>query len=440
MAEFYDLRILKGSRTGIVLDNGKLEEITESPFQGAAVRALSGGAWGFVTTDAVDGLEEEIEQATRIAQKIRRPESLKLALVPSPPMRSFSASVKKNPRDLSLEEKVELLKDIENASRVSGVSSTHAAYSEMEINVHYSSSEGLDLESELTRIGFVISAVAQYGGLFQSSGEGRAGVCGLELFDREDPFALSQEVGQTAVALLKAATPKGGTFPVVLDQELAGVFIHEAVGHATEADIVLEGGSCLEGLVGRQIGSDLVTVKDDPSMMQNGYYPFDDEGSPAQETVLVDKGVLKTYLHSRETAGRMGGVPRNARSQGTDRPVVRMSNTYVANGEWKLEEIFEELKDGIYLLGSRGGQVSPAEGVFQFNAKRGFMVKGGEKGELLRDVSLSGKTLEILKRVKAVGADLKLSSGRCGKAGQLVPVSDGSPHLLIEKATVGGAA
>jgi TldD protein len=439
MAEFYDLRILRGSRTSIVLDNGKLEELSESPFQGAAVRVLSGGAWGFVTTDAVDGLDEEIEQASRIARKIRRLEDLKLARVMSPSIRSFRSYVKKNPRDLSLEEKVELCKEIENACRVPGVSSTHAAYSEMEIDLHYSSSEGLDLNSKMTRTGFVISAVAQDGGLYQSSGEGRAGVCGLELFDREDPFSLAQEVGQTAVALLKAAAPKGGSFPVVLDQELAGVFIHEAVGHATEADIVLEGGSCLEGMMGQRIGSDLVTVLDDPSMMQNGYYPFDDEGSPAQETVLVEKGVLQTYLHSRETAGRMGGAPRNARSQGTDRPVVRMSNTYVANGEWKLEEIFEELKDGIYLLGSRGGQVSPAEGVFQFNAKRGYLVKGGEKREMLRDVSLSGKTLEILSRVRAVGDDLKLSSGRCGKAGQLVPVSDGSPHLLIEEATVGGA-
>jgi TldD protein len=439
MADFYDLRILKGSRTSIVLDNGKLEEISESPFQGAAVRALSGGAWGFVTTDEVDGLEEEIGQASRIASKIRRPEGLKLAAVSAPSMKSFKAPIKKDPRDISLEEKVELCKEIENAARLPGVSSTHAAYSEMEINLHYKSSEGLDLESEMVRTGFVISAVAHDGSLFQSSGEGRAGVCGLELFDREDPFALAREVGKTTAALLKAAAPKGGDFPVVLDQELAGVFIHEAVGHATEADIVLKGGSCLEGLVGQQIGSDLVTVIDDPSMMENGYYPFDDEGSPARATVLVEKGVLKTYIHSRETAGRIGGVPRNARAQGTDRPVVRMSNTYIANGDWKLDEIFEELKDGIYLLGSRGGQVSPAEGVFQFNAKRGFTVKRGERGELLRDVSLSGKTLEILKRVRAVGADLKLSSGRCGKAGQLVPIGDGSPHMLIERATVGGA-
>jgi len=291
----------------------------------------------------------------------------------------------------------------------------------------------------MTRMGFFISAVAHRNGVYQTDGEGRSGVGGLEIFERQDPITLAREVGETAVALLDAAAPKGGTYPVMLDQELAGVFVHEAVGHATEGDIILEGDSCLEGKLGQKIGSELVTVKDDPSLMQNGYYPFDDEGSLAQETVLVENGILRSYLNSRETAARLGGVPRNARAEGTDRPIVRMSNTYIANGDWKMEEILEELGNGVYLGGSRGGQVSTGEGVFQFNAKRGYLVENGERTKLLRDVSLSGKILETLMHVKAVANDLKFNSGRCGKAGQLVPVSDGSPHLLVEKATVGGS-
>jgi TldD protein len=436
MADFWDVRILKGSRARIVLDNGKLEEIAEAPFQGAAVRALAGGAWGFVTTDNVDGLKDEIALADRIARKIDGRENLDLALAPAG--KSIEVLVKKDPKNLSLEEKVTLLREIEDAAKMKGVSSTQAVYSEVEILTHYTSSEGLDLESKMVRTGFVISAVAHRNGLYQTDGEGRSGVGGLELFDREDPVALAKVVGETAVALLDAQSPKGGTFPVILDQELAGVFVHEAVGHATEGDIILEGDSCLEGKLGQQIGSELVTVKDDPSLMRNGYYPFDDEGSKAQETVLVENGVLKSYLNSRETAGRLGGVPRNARAEGTDRPVVRMSNTFIDNGDWKLEEILEELGSGVYLAGSRGGQVSTGEGVFQFNAKRGYLIEKGVKTKLLRDVSLSGKILQTMLDVKAVGKDLKFNSGRCGKAGQLVPVSDGSPHLLIAKATVGG--
>jgi TldD protein len=390
-----------------------------------------------VTSDNVDDLGEEIDLARRIARKIDRQEDLELAR--APPGKSQVVAVKKDPKNLSLDEKVSLLREIENAAKVKGVSSTQAVYSEMNMLLHYKSSEGLDLESRMTRMGFFISAVAHRNGVYQTDGEGRSGVGGLEIFERQDPIALAREVGETAVALLDAGAPKGGSYPVILDQELAGVFVHEAVGHATEGDIILEGDSCLEGKLGQKIGSELVTVKDDPSLMQNGYYPFDDEGSLAQETVLVENGTLKSYLNSRETAARLGGVPRNARAEGTDRPVVRMSNTYIANGDWKLEEILEELGNGVYLAGSRGGQVSTGEGVFQFNAKRGYLVENGERTKLLRDVSLSGKILETLMHVKAVANDLKFNSGRCGKAGQLVPVSDGSPHLLVEHATVGGA-
>ena len=439
MGEFHDLRIIRGKSTRVVLDNGELDEISESFFEGAAVRALSGGSWGFVQTESLDNLARDLKTVKRAARRIAGDERLDLA--PSLPGKSAKVPVKKDPGDLSLEEKVDLLREIEDAAKVDGVSSTQAVYNEVLVKTNYTSSDGRDLECETTRVGFYVTAVASRSGVFQAGMESRAGTCGLELFDEVDAPALARRAGETAVALLDAKAPKGGNYPVVVDQELGGVFVHEAVGHAVEADIVLEGGSILEGKIGEKIGSELVTVKDDPSLPLYGHYPFDDEGSASGETVLVDDGVLLSYLHSRETAGRLGGIPRNARAQGSARPVVRMSNTYIAPGKdgWKLPEILEEMKDGVYLLGSRGGQVSTAEGVFQFNAKRGYLVVGGEATSLLRDVSLSGHILEILDRVKAVGDDLSFNSGRCGKSGQLVPVSDGSPHLLIEEATVGGS-
>ena len=120
-------------------------------------------------------------------------------------------------------------------------------------------------------------------------------------------------------------------------------------------------------------------------------------------------------------------------------PVVRMSNTFVDNGDSRFEEMLEELRDGIYLIGSRGGQVNTGEGIFQFNAEKGYMIRNGELTKLIRDVSLSGKILEILNHVTLVGNDMKITAGRCGKAGQIIPVSDGSPHLAISKALVGGS-
>lgn len=439
MDEFHDLRVIRGKGTRIVLDNGELDEISESFFEGAAIRALAGGSWGFVQTDSLDDLPGDLERARRAARRIAGDERLDLA--PSIPGKSAKVPVKKDPASLSLEEKVDLLREIEKAAKVEGVGSTQAVYNELLLKTDYSSSDGRDLEAEATRVGFYVTAVASRSGLYQAGMESRAGACGLELFEDVDAVGLARRAGETAVALLDAKAPRGGAYPVVVDQELGGVFVHEAVGHAAEADIVLEGGSILEGKIGERIGSELVTVKDDPSLPLYGFYPFDDEGSATEETVLVDDGVLISYLHSRETAARLGGVPRNARAQGNSRPVVRMSNTYIPPGRdgWSLPEILEEMKDGVYLLGSRGGQVSTAEGIFQFNAKRGYLVSGGEMTSLLRDVSLSGHILEILERVTAVGDDLSFNSGRCGKSGQLVPVSDGSPHLLIEEAAVGGS-
>jgi TldD protein len=439
MDEFHDLRVVRGKSTRIVLDNGELDEISESFFQGAAIRALFGGSWGFVQTESLDDLAGDLATAKRAARKIGGDEQLVLA--PSLPGKSEKIRVKKDPSDLSLEEKVGLIREVEDAAKVEGVSSTQAVYNEVLLKTSYASSDGRDLEYETTRMGFYVTAVASRSGLYQAGMESKAGTIGLELFEEVDAVGLARQAGETAIALLDAKAPKGGSFPVVVDQELGGVFVHEAVGHAAEADIVLEGGSILEGKIGERIGSDLVTVKDDPSLPLYGHYPFDDEGSSSGETVIVEDGVLRSYLHSRETAGRLGGTPRNARAQGCARPVVRMSNTYIASAKdgCEFSEILEEMKDGVYLLGSRGGQVSTAGGVFQFNAKRGYLVEEGEIRSLLRDVSLSGHILEILEKVEAVGDDLKFNSGRCGKSGQLVPVSDGSPHLLIEEATVGGS-
>lgn len=439
--DFHDTRIIKSRSTAIVLDNGEIKEISNNFSSGAAVRALNDGSWGFVSQDNPESLDEALKLAERLAEAVRSksPRSpLKLAKIENPSLTNLP-KIKEDFRDIPIDEKVKLLAEIEKSARIEGIKSTNAVYSESEITVRYSSSEGLDCEYTLSRIGFAISAIAYSEGVYQIGRESRFGVMGFEFFKKHDAFELARKAASTAIELLSAKTPKAGAYPVILDQELAGVFIHEAVGHAVEADHVLEGNSILADKMGENIASPLITVYDDPSLHEFGYYPFDDEGTESKRTTVIEKGVLKSFLHSRETAGKLGGVSRNSRAQGYARPIIRMSNTFMANGEMKFEEMLGELKNGIYLKGSRGGQVNPGEGVFQFNAERGFLVENGEITTPLRDVSLSGHTLEILNNVLAVGNDLELRSGRCGKAGQLVPVSDGAPHALVRKATVGGA-
>ncbi|HMB44400.1 MAG TPA: TldD/PmbA family protein [Candidatus Methanoperedens sp.] len=440
--DFYDTRIIKSVSTSIILDNGEIREISNNFSSGGAVRVLDAGSWGFVSMDGVhDDLNAAISSAGKLAESARNrsPRNpIHLAPIKEPSLRDLP-EIKEKPQDIPIEDKVKLLMEIEKNAKIDGIQSTNAIYSESLINVKYSSSEGLDCEYTLTRVGFAISAIAQSEGIYQIGRESRFGVMGFELFKKHDAFELAQKAANTAKELLSAKTPKAGTYHVILDQELAGVFIHEAVGHAVEADHVLEGNSILSGKIGEQIASPLITVYDDPSLHEYGYYPFDDEGAQSKRTTLIQKGILKSFIHSRETAGKLGGESRNSRAQGYSRPVIRMSNTFIAPDGMKFDEMLSELKDGIYLKGSRGGQVNPGEGVFQFNAERGFIVKNGELTTSLRDVSLSGNTLEILNNVSAVGNDLELNSGRCGKAGQLVPVSDGAPHLLVNRAMVGGS-
>ncbi|AKB61085.1 TldD/PmbA family protein [Methanosarcina mazei] len=438
--KFYDCRVIEGSSTSIVLDNGKIEEISRNFTKGAGIRALCGGSWGYTAVEGDINLKRGVDAASKLAFSMNAStpkEDVELAAVDSPEVRDLP-EVRTNPRDIAIEEKVSLLKSIEEHAKLEGVHSTKVMYLESEFKVDYRNSEGLECEYELLNVGFAVSAVASENGVYQAGRESRFGY-GYELFENENVLELAGKAGKTALELLKAKTPKGGEMPVVLDQELAGVFAHEAVGHASEADLVLEGDSILENRIGEQIASPLINIIDDPTLHEFGYYPFDAEGSESKRTEIIKDGIFNSYLHSRETAAKLGGTPGNCRAQGYSMPVVRMSNTFIDNGDSRFEEMLEEVKDGMYLIGSRGGQVNTGEGIFQFNAEKGYLIKNGELTGLLRDVSLSGKTLEILNHVTLVGNDLKMTAGRCGKAGQLVPVSDGSPHIAISKALVGGA-
>ncbi|MBP2029558.1 TldD protein [Methanohalophilus levihalophilus] len=439
--DFFDVRLIEGSSMAIVLDNGKVEEISSNHGNGCSVRALSNGCWGYTRMEGTCDTEKAIKTASELAKDISAESNNEpFSLVPiEEPEKTNLPAVKIDPRDIPVEEKVDFLKELDSRARCEGVNSTSAIYSESTVDVHYTSSEGLDCEYSMTKVGFAITAVASREGLFQAGRESKFGVGGFELFKGDMPLEMAEHAGKTAVELLDASPAKGGRFPVILDPELAGVFAHEAVGHASEADLVLEGSSILEGKIGEKIGSDKITIIDDPTLHEFGYYPFDAEGVQSHKTTIVEEGVLKSYLHSRETASKLGGNPGNCRAQGSSSPVVRMSNTYIDNGDSNLDEMLAEIGNGVYLAGSRGGQVNTGEGVFQFNAEKGYIVENGEIGELLRDVSLSGKTLEILNNVSMVARDLKMNSGRCGKSGQLIPVSDGSPHLLVSNALVGGA-
>jgi TldD protein len=344
------------------------------------------------------------------------------------------------PRDVSIDEKKEVMEEAEKAARIPKVVSTTVNYVEGEGNSYFLSSEGTSLVQEENRVAMFINAVAADAGVIQFGHKSIGGARGFEVIQKEDIEKFGRTAASKAVRLLNASSPPSGRFPVLLDPELTGVFIHEALGHASEADLILQKDSILDGKMGTSIGSSLVTIVDDASMDAFGYYAYDAEGVKTGENVLVKDGVLVSLLSSRETAAKLGLTPSgNSRSAVGDQPIVRMSNTYLKPGEMAFEELIEDMSDGIYLKGSRGGQVDTGKGIFQFNAAESFRIENGEVGDALRDVSLSGNILEMLTKVDGVGSDFHMGVGFCGKSGQTAPVGDGGPHTRVSEATVGGA-
>ena len=437
MADYVDLRVNESKNTVIVMKDGKIQEIRSGSDFGGSVRVLKNGSWGFAYTTQLSKLNEMAESALKLAKSTKSDVELN-------EVNSYKDNVKFKakllPSKVSLDEKKEIVHDADAAAKIEQIVSTTVNYVDGEGTTLYLNSEGTSLTMEESRVAMFINAVAASEEGIQFGHKSIGGSRGFEVIKDHDIENFGRTAALKAVRLLNAKSPPSGSFPVVLDPELTGVFIHEALGHASEADLILQNDSILKNKLGTQIGSNLVTIIDDASMNAFGYYPYDAEGVKTSENILVKDGVLTSLLSSRETASKLGiNSSGNARSSVGEQPIVRMSNTYLKPGDQSFEELLEGMKDGIYLKGSRGGQVDTGKGVFQFNAAESFIIKDGEIKDPLRDVSLSGSIMEILNNVDALGSDFKMGVGFCGKSGQTVPVGDGGPHVRVSKATVGGA-
>jgi TldD protein len=427
--------------------DGEPREAIPGDEKGICIRVLFGGAWGLSSTN--DLSREGASSAFSSAMKIARAKSAlqrakdRVELAPVKVLRKRVAwRVKKNPHDVSIDEKSAYLAELSRAARtVPEVRTVTAFYSDGTRTERLVSSEGADVETELTRSLSDVSLVVKTEKGILSNRARIGGTAGWEIHERGNLAEKAVEAARTALALLSGEKAPSGRFPVVADPDLTGVFAHEAVGHAVEGDIVVAGDSCLEGRMGRRIGSRLVTLVDDPTIPGAfGSFPFDDEGVPGQRKVLIEKGVMKGYILDRESARRLGFPPNGgARAESySARPLVRMSNTVIEAGDFTHEEIFEGIRFGIYAKGTRGGQVDTAKGSFQFACREAYLIEMGEVTRPLRSLALSGGILQTLKEVVAVGKDRSVADpGYCGK-GQTVPVGDGGPHIRIRSAAVGG--
>ncbi|MBN1167143.1 MAG: TldD/PmbA family protein [Methanospirillaceae archaeon] len=438
---YYDVRRVTGEVTQIDIDNGVIEAAGTSFTDLALIRVLGPVGWGVLSVngDRIPGdtLPLSLLKEALLAAKITNGAisiiegKCRVLSVPKP---------KEDPRDTDLGEKTEILLEMERHAKLPDIVNTRVNYVERTGTVTFFNSSDNRFTYDICRCGFGILAVASRNGVTQIGYERRHTIDGLNIRHQQD---LALQAGTIARDLLEAQPAKGGIAHAVLDPELAGVFAHEAVGHAAEGDLVQEGSSVFAGRIGERVGSPVISITDDPTLHNFGFCPVDDEGRETKRTGIIRSGVLSAYLHSMESMAALGedtGILGHARGMAGEVPIVRMSNTFIENGDADYDEIIRECRNGILLKGSRGGQVDPGRGVFQFNAEYGYLIQDGECTTMVRDVSLSGDILGTLHQVMLCGNDQKLHAGFCGKNGQTAAVSDGAPHILLKDAVIGGSS
>ena len=434
-AEYVEISSVEGRGTTIELYNGKIRELSSRFKVGYGVRVLYKSKFGnaFSNKEEIKNLIDKAIKNSKVMEKRSEIASCKAV------KKRFYTKFKINPEDVDYERKIKDLVYVDKLRKdYRKVNTLKISYFDGTVNHRFINSEGSELFVRDIYTVFVAWAFAKTRNKLENFMEIERGRCGYELMKKSEEtarYAMSK-----AEELLRAKHAKGGIFDVILDQKLGGVFTHEAVGHACEADLVLNNSSSFSKKLGEKIGSDIVNIVDDGNLREWGWTPFDSEGVLAKKTYLVKKGVLLNFLHSRETSKVFGAEPSgNGRNDSLANKIIpRMTNTYIENGDSNFEEMLSEIKNGYYLKGSAGGQVDTAGGDFLFNAKEGYIIKNGELNGIVKGVSLLGNILETLKNIRLIGNDLKFSGGTCGKSSQGVPISCGSPHILIEKAKVGG--
>jgi len=444
-ADFIEVRYQKRSRTRADVKKGELDSVSSGELEGYGIRALKKGSWGFAVTSSLDRatLLTKVEEAVRLAESSASAKTVKseLAVAKATRMKAV-AKVKDDPRNHSVEEKIKLALELDKFIREYSkeIASTLVRYDENLVEKHYVNSEGSDCYLFDPKPELFMMVIAKRGDVMTEVYEGVCRTGGWEIFKVKDPMALAKTACERAVRLLSAKVAPSGSHIAVLDPELVGLLSHEAIGHTVEADLVISG-TAATGKIGEKVGSEMVTLVDDGTIPWcAGWVPFDDEGVEGRKTVVIDEGVLKSYLHSRETAAKFKVAPTgNGRAWNyRDVPIVRMRATYVEAGDWDREEIIEDTKDGLLLFGSGSGQAdSNAE--FMFGVQEAYKVQDGEVGEPYRGVTISGSAYDVLKSIDAVGSDfsLELGRGHCGKW-QLAKVDAGGPTVRC-KMLFGGA-
>ncbi len=424
------------------LENGAVRDLTAGAETGLGLRLLKKSG---DRVETVFGSAQDVspEAAARLRERLSPGKAGRAPEFASPERAALAARL--DPADTALDAKLALLRAVDKAARAASplVRQVTASYTDRRRTYRVLNTDGADvLQTRVTTV-LSVSVVAERAGVLQTGIETLGAQRGFELFDGAAGERAAILAASRAAAKLDAPKAKAGEMAVVLAASAGGTFIHEAIGHSLESDAVQEGTSpAYKGRVGKVVAPETITVVDDPTLpRQRGSFVWDDEGTPARATALVEKGVLKDFLYDRATSLREGR-PSNGhgrRESFSSRPLPRMSNLYIAPGKDDPAKIVRELKKGLLVTRMGGGQVDTASGEFVFEVDEGFYVEDGKIRHLVRDANLLGVGPEALKSIDRVGWDIGWGIGTCGKDGQSVAVSDGQPTIRMPKLVVGGS-
>jgi TldD protein len=351
--------------------------------------------------------------------------------------------VKSHPSGIDLHKKAQIVKRANQIARGAGdsVAQVKVMLRDHIRRIWIADSAGLSTADEQVFVSLIVQVVCARGDALQMSYEAVGGTKGYEIFNETPPEEIAAAAAKRAILMLDAMPAPSGPMPVVLGGTAGGTMIHEAVGHGLEADLAGEGLSVYRDRLGKPVASPLVSVYDDATLKGGrGSYSCDDEGAPAQKTLLIENGLLKSYMHNRISAIRSNGqTTGNGRRQNyAHPPLVRMSNTLIAEGDDSPEEILKATQRGLFVKKMGGGQVNTVNGDFVFDVQEGYRIEGGMLGEPVRGATLTGNGPKVLELIDKVGSDLGFSIGTCGKLGQEAPISCGQPTIRIPEITVGG--
>lgn len=438
-ADYLEIRLEDRQTLNITYRGRELDEYSSRRSQGGYVRALVKGGWGYGYFTNFDQIPQICKLSEKAARQVEG-KDVSLADV-DPVVENITPILKNDPRDITSEEKVNLIKDYNDIIMdKEKIQTSHVNYNEVNVIKEIYTSEGAAIKEESVNMYLTAAAIAREGSMIQTSGDGFYSSMDYGSIINLDKKI--EDIADNALELLSAKNPDSGKYDIVIDPMLTGVFAHEAFGHLSEADFLSENESLSEIMsLGRKFGREELNIIDDGTKENHaGCSKYDDEGVKTQKTYLIKKGTLTGRLNNRETSAKMNEPPSgNARAVNFfHEPIVRMSCTYIDKGDWDKDDMIQDIKDGYYIRGSKGGQTNLE--MFTFAGRDAFRIKNGEISHMVRDINISGNLFETLGSIDAIGSDIKLHSGNgCGKGDHYpLPVSHGGPHIRIRNALVSG--